>query len=122
MERLLVGAEGDIPKMLKDAIFGARFQASIPRTLVAGVVQIMTVVEHLRGALRTGRMRWALKRRPDFSQAERVFLISKRLRPPAPGETFDDLYRDAFPSGSRPHPHRRRRPRHRDPAAGSSSR
>ena len=113
MERLLVGAEGDVSKMLRDAIIGARFQANVPRTLQAAVVQIMTIVEHLRGALQTGRMRWAVTRRPDFAQAERVCLIAERGKPPAPGETFEDLYRQAFPSGSRSHPHRRRRPRHR---------
>jgi poly(A) polymerase len=108
VERLLVGAEGDIPKILKDAILGARFQASLPRSLRANVIQILTIAEHLRGALRTGRMKWALKRRPDFAQAFRVCLLAEKGRPPHPGETFDDLYREAFPTGFLP-----RRRKHR---------
>jgi poly(A) polymerase len=113
VERLLVGAEGDIPKMLKDAILGARFQASVPRSLRANVIQILTIAEHLRGALRTGRMKWALKRRPDFAPAFRVCLMVERGRPPHPGETFDDLYREAFPAGFSPRPRKHRGSRRR---------
>jgi poly(A) polymerase len=113
VERPLVGAEGDIPKMLKDAILGARFQASVPRSLRANVIQILTIAEHLRGALRTGRMKWALKRRPEFAPAFRICLMAEKGRPPHPGETFDDLYREAFPAGFSPRPRKHRGSRRR---------
>jgi poly(A) polymerase len=109
VERLLIGAEGDIPKMLKDAILGARFQANVPRTLRANVIQLLIIAEHMLGALRTGRMRWALKRRPYFAQASRVCVMVERGRPLEPGESFEDLYRQAFPSGFTPRGGRRRR-------------
>jgi hypothetical protein len=99
VERLLIGAEGDIPKMLKDAILGARFQANVPRTLQANVAQVLVIAEHMLGALRTGRMKWALKRRPHFDQASRVCVMVEKGCPPEPGESFDDLYRKAFPAG-----------------------
>lgn len=109
VERLLIGAEGDIPKLLKDAILGARFQANVPRTLRANVIQLLIIAEHMLGALRTGRMRWALKRRPYFAQASRVCVMVERGRPLEPGESFEDLYRRAFPSGFTPRGGRRRR-------------
>jgi poly(A) polymerase len=109
-ELLIVGSDGDLAKLLKDAVLDARFQASVPRTLRANVIQILMIVEQMFSALRTGRMRWALKRRTHFEQASRVCIMAEKGRPPEPGESFEDLYRQAFPGGSAPREgHRRRR-------------
>jgi tRNA nucleotidyltransferase/poly(A) polymerase len=111
-EGLIVGSDGDLAKLLKDAVLDARFQASVPRTLRANVILILMIVEQMFSALRTGRMRWALKRRSHFAQASRVCIMAEKGRPPELGESFEDLYRQAFPAGSAPREgHRRRRHR-----------
>ncbi len=121
--QLAGGAEGDLDKLLMNAIMDARFQASVPRTLRANVIQILMIVEQMLSALRTGRMRWALKRRAHFDQASRVCIMAEKGRPPDPGETFEDLYRQAFPAGSAPprEDHRRRRRRRRRPPTAAPS-
>jgi len=117
-ERLIVGSDGDLAKLLKEAVLDARFQASVPRTLRANVILILMIVEQMFSALRTGRMRWALKRRSHFAQASRVCIMAEKGRPPELGESFEDLYRQAFPAGSAPREgHRRRRRRRRHPGA-----
>lgn len=120
-ERLIVGSKGDIAKLLKDAILEARFQASVPRALRANIIQILIIAEQMCAALKTGRMRWALKRQTHFVQASRLCVMAEKGRPPFPGESFEDLYRQAFPAGSAPRAGRRRR-RRRHPASASSDR
>jgi poly(A) polymerase len=119
-ERLLSGAKGDVPKILKDAMAEARMPANLPRTLSANVIQIMVIAEHMTRALRTGRMRWSLKRRSHFPQASRLCVIIEKGRPPEPDESFESLYRQAFPSGfGFPRGGRRGRRRRRRPAPAS---
>jgi poly(A) polymerase len=120
-QRLIAGSKGDIAKLLKDAVLDARFQASVPRNLRAEVIQILMIVDQMVSALRTGRMRWALKRRAHFAQASRVCIMAEKGRLPEPDESFEDLYRQAFPAGSAPREgHRRRRRRRRHPGAPPS--
>jgi len=121
-ERLIAESKDDIAKLLKDAVLDARFQASVPRTLRANVIQILMIVEQMFSGLKTGRMRWALKRRSHFAQASRVCIMAEKGRPPELGETFEDLYRQAFPQGSAPREvHRKHRRRHRPPSAAPSN-
>ncbi len=112
-DRLITEAKGDVHKLLKDAILESHSQASVPRALRANVIQILIILEQLLSALRTGRMRWALKRRSHFVQASRLCVIVEKGRPPGPAESFEDLYRQAFPAGSAPREGRRRRRRRR---------
>jgi len=58
-EGLIAKSNGDLAKVLKDAILDARFQASVPKALRADVIQVLMIVEQMFSALRTGRMRWA---------------------------------------------------------------
>ena len=119
-ERLIDDSKIDLAKWLTDSILAARLQASVPKTLRADVVQVLMIVEQMLGALRTGRMRWALKRRAHFPQASRVCVMVEKRRPPEPDESFEDLYRQAFPGGGvhgggRPR-RRRRRPKGAPPS------
>jgi hypothetical protein len=68
-------------------------------------------------ALRTGRMRWSLARRPHFRPAERLYFLVFKGRLPEKGESFEALFRQAFPGGGKGR--RRRRGRPHQPRPGS---
>ena len=123
VEGLVARSKGDLAKVLKDAILDAHFQASVPKALRADVIQVLMIVEQMFSALKTGRMRWALKRRAHFPQASRVCILAEKGRPPDPGESFEDLYRQAFPggTGAAPRDGRRRRRRRRPKGAPPSN-
>jgi poly(A) polymerase len=108
MEPMFAGPPRDMSKILKDAFVTAQMRATIPRILRANVIQILIIVRSMIRALRTGRMRWSLKRSAHFEQASRLFFLIEKGRPPEQGESFESLFRQAFPSESTPGPKLRR--------------
>ncbi len=67
-------------------------------------------------ALRTGRLRWSLKQRSHWPQAERLYFLVQEGRAPEEGETFAQLFERRYPGGIRAEktgrrPVRRRRSR-----------
>jgi poly(A) polymerase len=106
MEPLFADATGDMTKILADAFVNARTQMIVPKNLRADVIQITIIVGAMRRALRTGRMRWALKRRTHYAQASKMCFMIEKGRPPEGEESFESLLQAAFPSALRP---RRRR-------------
>jgi len=113
----------DFQKILNDAFRDARIQVNVPRSLRADFNQILIIVAAMERALHTGKMRWSLMRRPLFNGATRLHFLIFKSRPPARDESFESLFRQAFPSGG---PERRRRRRRRkrrppEPAGGAST-
>lgn len=104
----------DYHKVLSDAFRDAGMSVNIPRNLRADSGQIMIIVAAMDRALRTGRMRWPLARRPQFGAAERLYFLIFKGRLPEKEESFEALFRQAFPGGGTGR--RRRRP-FRGPAA-----
>jgi len=115
--RPLLDAGGvDHHKLLSDAFRDASMRVNIPRNLRSDAVQIMIIVEAMDRAVRSGRMRWALTRRPHYKPAERLFFLIFKGRLPENGETFETLFRQAFPGGGKSRRRPRRRPfRNRPP-------
>ena len=68
----------------------------------------MIIVSAMDRALRTGRMRWSLARRPQFGLAQRLYFLIFKGRLPEKDESFELLFRQAFPGGGKGR--RRRRP------------
>jgi hypothetical protein len=93
MEPMFAGPPRDMSKILKDAFVTAQMRATIPRILRANVIQILIIVRTMIRALRTGRMRWSLKRSAHFEQASRLFFLIEKGRPPKQGESFESLFR-----------------------------
>ncbi len=115
LEPLAAETGADLHKTLTEAFRGAGMRVNIPRMLRSGVVEIMAILATMNRALRTGRMRWSMLRRPHYAAASRLFFLIFEGRPPSEGESFSDLFRKAFPSQWRPRG-RRRRSRKRFPA------
>jgi poly(A) polymerase len=104
----------DLHKALSDAFHEAGMKVNIPRNLRADTSHVLIIVAAMDRALRTGRMRWSLARRPHFVPAERVYSLIFKGRLPEKGESFEALFRQAFPEGglgARRRRRRRRRPR-----------
>jgi poly(A) polymerase len=100
-ESLLAGAEGDPNVFLKNAFLSAQMRTTIPRNLRANVVQIMIILRSMIRAIRTGHMRWSLQKRSHFDQASRLFFLIEKGRTPEGGESFESLFKKAFPSGTK---------------------
>jgi len=112
--RPLFEASGvDLHKVLSDAFRDAGMRVNIPRNLRSDSVQIMIIVAAMDRALRTGRMRWALVGRPHFGPAQRLYFLVFKGRLPEKDESFEVLFRQAFPGGGKGKRRRRRsfRPR-----------
>jgi len=92
----------DMTKILSEALAGAEMRTSIPRTMRAGVVQIVNLVGQMRRALRTGRWRFSQQRRSHFGPAARLFFLIDQGRVPEEGESFETLFAAAFPGWPRP--------------------
>jgi poly(A) polymerase len=91
----------DYHKVLSDAFRGAGIRVNIPRNLRADSGQIMIIVSAMDRALRTGRMRWTLARRPQFGAAERLYFLIFKGRLAEKDESFESLFRQAFPGGGK---------------------
>lgn len=106
----ICGVRGDVIPLLNDMFTASGIVVTIPRSMRAHIANILAALSAMDRALKTGHMRWSLKRRAHYSQASLVFfLLEKGFPPPqAEGEPFEVLFRQAYPSGG---PRRRRRPR-----------
>jgi poly(A) polymerase len=100
----------DYHKVLSDAFRDAGMRVNIPRNLRADSSQIMIIVSAMDRALRAGRMRWSLARRPQFGAAERLHFLIFKSRLPEKDESFELLFRQAFPGGGKGRRRRRSRP------------
>lgn len=108
-QSLFDGREGDMQPVLIKEFENARMSMTVPRIIRANAVQILIIVEALLQALRTGRLRWSLQRRSHYEQASRLTFLIEKGRPPAPGESFNGLFRSAFPYAAAGMRRRRRR-------------
>ena len=113
-ESLLAGVQGDMHAILKKAFVNARMAVILPKNLRAQVIEILVTVGKMIRALRTGRMRWSMRGRPQYAQASRLCFLIEKGRAPEAEESFESLFRDAFPqiptSGSRRCRRRKKRP------------
>ncbi|MGB7297536.1 MAG: CCA tRNA nucleotidyltransferase [Candidatus Aminicenantales bacterium] len=110
----LFGESGvDLHKILSDTLRDAGMQVNIPRALRADFSQVLIIAAAMERALRTGKMRWSLARRPLFGAAARLHFLIFKGRPPDKDESFETLFRQAFPGGGPEQRRRRRRPRRR---------
>jgi poly(A) polymerase len=109
IEPLFIDEGADMSPVLGDAFAGAKTQATLPRALRTDVIQVLIILEHMLRALGSGRMRWSLRKRVHFPQASRLCFLINRGRAPQEGESFESLYRQAFPSAPLSSRRRRRR-------------
>lgn len=116
-ETRLGAAEGDLQIVLKNAYASLHTQATIPKALMAGVIQIQVILAALQRALHTGNMRWSLRGRPHYQQASRLFFLITKMRMPEAHESFASLYAETFPEKPPRRKRRRRKPRRRPPSS-----
>jgi len=108
LQPLLETTGVDYHKVLSDAFREAGMRVNIPRNLRADFNQILIFVAAMDRALRTGRIRWSLLQRPHFGPAQRLYFLFFKGRLPEKDESFEALFRQAFPGGGRGRRRRRR--------------
>ena len=97
LEPLFVAAQGDMHTILKKAFVNAEMEVILPKSLRAQVIEILVMVGKMIRALRTGRMRWSMRGRPQYAQASRLCFLIEKNRAPEAEESFESLFRQAFP-------------------------
>ena len=66
LEPLFADVPGDMHTILKKAFENARMEVLLPKSLRAQVIDILVMVGKMIKALRTGRMRWSMRGRPQY--------------------------------------------------------
>jgi poly(A) polymerase len=122
VEPLFKDDEEDMALALSAAFQDAGMKMTIPKTLRANAVQILVIVDGLIRALRTGRPRAALLHRAHLPQATRLLFLIEKDRPPAEGESFESLFREAHPEAPLEAQKKRRRRRRRGSRSGGGER
>jgi poly(A) polymerase len=97
LEPLFAAAQGDMHTVLKKAFLEAALQVNLPKGLRAQVIDILVMTGKMIRALRTGRMRWSLRGRPQYAQASRLCFVVEKGRAPQGEESFEGLFRQAYP-------------------------
>jgi poly(A) polymerase len=106
----------DYHKVLSETIRDSGMRVNIPRNLRADFSQVLIIVAAMDRALHTGRMRWSLLQGPHFGPAQRLYFLIFKGRLPEKEESFEALFRQAFPGAGKGKRRRRRRPRRPRPS------
>jgi poly(A) polymerase len=112
LEPRLAAAQGDLHTILNKEFHDAGMRVLLPKGLRAQFFEILVLAVRMIRALRTGRVRWALRGRAQYAQASRLVFLLERDRAPAGEESFESLLQQAFPQlrpSGPPRPRRRRR-------------
>ncbi len=110
-EDRLAGFSGDRFKLLHDALGEAAMTVTLPRALVADLVQTLVIANRMLAALQTGRMRWALRRRARYAEASRLCALVWEGRPGESRDPFEEMFRRRFGGAPEIRDKRRRRRR-----------
>ncbi len=114
-EPLLPAIEGDKVKGLYDLFRETRPAALVPKILLYDAVQTVVIADQMVEALRTGQMRWSLKKRPHYAGASQLAALALGGSFGEGEDPFAALFDAKFGAGPRPAGDRRRRRRRRKP-------
>ncbi len=110
-EKKLTEATGDRSKYVHEALRASRLAAALPKALSTDIIQTLTILDHMRKALVTGRMRWSLCKRAHYPDASRLCSLLSRGEIPGQRDPFNALFRQRF--GAVPELERKRKRRRR---------
>ena len=111
-------ARGDRAKHLHDAFAASGTKVTLPRALVANVVQALIIAAKMMWALDSGQMRWPLRRRAHYPAASRLCGLLVRGEWVEDKDPFELLFRQRY--GGRPIMERPKRGRRRRRKKSSS--
>jgi tRNA nucleotidyltransferase/poly(A) polymerase len=113
---VLARSEGDKPKVLFEAAREAKPSVLFPKGLLIDVFHTLVIVEAMIQALRTGHMRWSLRKRSHYPDASLVASLLVKGTVGEGPDPFERMMAEKFPSAvARGARKRRRRPRRRRP-------
>jgi tRNA nucleotidyltransferase/poly(A) polymerase len=114
-EPLLPAIEGDKVKGLYDLFRETKPAALVPKILLYDAVQTAVITEQMIEALRTGKMRWSLRKRPHYAGASQLAALVLGGSFGEGEDPFAALFDAKFGAGPRSDGDRRRRRRRRKP-------
>lgn len=109
-ENILNRATGDKLKTLHDSYHQAKPALFIPRSLLLSVFETFLIVDRLIKAMNNGRMKWSLKKRPQYENAVTLFSIISQGELPLSTADFEEKFHKKFPSGPTFRKKRRHKP------------
>jgi tRNA nucleotidyltransferase/poly(A) polymerase len=113
---VLARSEGDKPKFLFEAAREAKPAVLFPKGLLIDVFHTLVIVEAMLQALRTGHMRWSLRKRSHYPDASLVASLLVKGTVGEGPDPFERMMAEKFPTAVAGQPRkRRRRPRRRRP-------
>ena len=104
-----MGRGVDRGKELNEVLNAAGLVITIPKSLRAGCLQTIIIVQSMSEALATGKMRWSLKKRSRYADAAQVCVLIEEGDLPRGGEAFEALFARRHAEAGRPRRRRRRR-------------
>lgn len=113
----------DKVKVLHDALFDSGMAITIPKAMKIGITQTACIVERMLFAMRSGRMKWSLKKRSRYADASVVFSVITTGRADKEKDPFSRIFREAHPEAKghrkkrRPSRSRWRKQRQEKPAS-----
>jgi poly(A) polymerase len=88
----------DKVKLLHDAFAASNMPIVIPKGLRTGVIQTICIVDRMFAAMKTGRMRWSLKKRARYLDASITFSIIQKTRIIPVKDPFENIFRGKYKS------------------------
>jgi poly(A) polymerase len=92
----------DVHDALHDELQDAGIVITVPKAMRASIVQVLSIVERMFIAMRTGRMRWSLKKRSHYKDASAIFPLLYKGEATDMADPFGRMFREAHPGSSGP--------------------
>jgi poly(A) polymerase len=90
----------DKVKLLQDAFAASNMPIVIPKGLRAGMIQTICIVDRMLAAMKSGRMRWSLKKRARYLDASITFSIIQKARITPEKDPFENIFRGKYKSST----------------------
>jgi poly(A) polymerase len=98
----------DRGKIIHDAFMESGLQATIPKTVRSGCIQILMIIAAMDTALRTGRFPWSLKKRALYGDAAWIFALIFNRDLLQEDDPFPVAFSQKYPQTKPPKRRRRR--------------
>lgn len=105
---------GDKVTLLTDEFVASKMPIIVPKTVRSNVIHTLSILERMMNALRTGRMKWTLKKRASYSDAATLFSLLEHGHIKPGSDPFAEAFRAKFAEqGQKVNGDVRRKRRHR---------
>lgn len=92
------GKGSDMLTILHDELLVSGMVIIIPKAVKASIVQTICIVERMLAAMKSGRMKWSLKKRSRYMDASIVFSLLYKGEIIEARDPFGKLFKESYPA------------------------